>query len=109
MASRLAHFFGPLFTAVAIHSGANADSITLGDRGPEFDCISPQNFSPSHPPCLIIHGGKDHLVPPECGIHFYEELQREGIDSQLLFSMWGRHIWLSWYSEDIFEWFGTHT
>lgn len=109
MTSRLAHYFGPLFTAVAVHSGANADFITLGDQGPEFDCISPQNFSLDHPPCLIIHGGKDHLVPPECGLKFYEELQRGGIDSHLLFCAWGRHIWLSWYNAAIFEWFNTHT
>jgi len=107
MTSRLAHFFGQSFTAVAIHSGANADSITLGDRGPEFDCSSPQNFSPDHPPCLIIHGGKDHLVPPECGVYLYEELQRGGIESQLLFSSWGRHIWLSWFNDAIFDWFST--
>lgn len=109
MTSRLAHYFGPLFTAVAVHSGANADVITLGDWGPEFDCSSPQNFSPNHPPCLIIHGGKDHLVPPECGVHFYEELQRGEIDSHLLFCSWGRHIWLSWYNDAIFDWFTTHT
>ena len=105
MASRIAHFFGFTFASVAIHSGANADCITLTDRGPVFDCASPQNFSSMHPPCLIIHGGKDGLVPPECALHLYDQLQERGVPSELLFSSHGHHIWLPYYNKDIVDWF----
>ena len=107
MTSRIGHTLYDKFRGLIVHSGTNADMIELTNRGPVFDCTSPQNISQTHPPTLIIHGGKDRFVPVDCGIHFHEELLRNGIMSQLLFDPEGGHIWLSTFNEDILEWIGT--
>lgn len=105
MTSRLARTFPRQFSAVAVHSGTDADAITLTWRGPEFDCISPQNFSPQHPPTLVVQGGKDRFVPAACGLHYYEQLQRNNISSALLYNPEGGHIWQGQFNQDILAWF----
>jgi poly(3-hydroxybutyrate) depolymerase len=104
MASRIGHALGTRFQALIVHSGTNADMIEITNRGPVFDCTSPQNISALHPPTLIIHGNKDQLVPVECGIHFHEELLRNGVISKLLLDPDGGHIWLSTFNDDILNW-----
>jgi len=104
MTSHIAHFFGDRFAGVIIHSGANAESITLTDNGPVFNCTMPYEFPVNHSPTLIVHGGADGFVPPECGTHYYNELIRCGFDATLLFDPSEGHIWLSEYNEDILSW-----
>src|SRR6056297_625334 len=105
MTSRLAKEFPDRFSGVLVHSGTDADSITFTSSGPEFDCNSPLNYSKDHPPTLVVHGEKDRLVPYECGLHFFEELQRHNITSSLLTDTDKGHIWLSLQSEDMLQWF----
>ena len=107
MASRLAKEFPDRFSGVLIHSGTDADSITFTKRGPEFDCNSPLNYSKNHPPTLVVHGEKDQLVPYECGLHLFEELQRHNITSSLLTDVEKGHVWLSMQSENMLQWFET--
>jgi len=105
MTSRLAHDVPEIFSAVAVHSGANADSIELTNRGPIFDCTSPQIISPHHPPTIIIHGQEDSLVPYDCGIRFYYDLQHHNISSSILLDEEKGHIWISSFNYDILQWF----
>ena len=104
MTSRIGHVLGIRFQALIVHSGTNADMIRITNHGPVFDCTSPQNISALHPPTLIIHGIKDQLVPVECGVHFHEELLRNGVISKLLLDLDGGHIWLSTFNDDILNW-----
>lgn len=108
MTSRLAKVYPNLFSAVLVHSGTDADSITVTNRGPEFDCESPKKYPINHPPTLVVHGKKDKLVPYECGLHFYEELQRNNITSMLLVDEFSGHVWLSTFSEEMITWLGSH-
>ena len=105
MTSRLALDVPDIFTAMAVHSGSNAEAITLTDRGPIFDCTSPHTIPPNHPPTLIIHGSLDSLVPPEFGIHYHQELQRHDIKTALLLDENTGHIWISNFNDDILHWF----
>ena len=104
MTSLIAHVFSEKVTGVVIHSGTDPDSIILTDRGPVFNCTEPLQFPPDHPPALIVHGGKDTIVPTACGIHYYEELIRCGLNATLLVDPTGNHIWLSEFNEDIVDW-----
>jgi len=103
MTSRIAHFFGSRFKAVAIHSATNADVVNW-----RTDFTSPQNFSHDHPPTLIIQGGKDWMMPAKAAIHFYEELQKNGIPSKLLYKPNGHHIWYSEFDNQILDWFDSY-
>jgi len=104
MTSLIAHVFGARVTGVVIHSGTDPDSIILTDRGPVFNCTEPLQFPPDHPPTLIVHGGQDTIVPTSCGIHYYEELIRYGLNATLLLDPTGNHIWLSDFNQDILDW-----
>lgn len=108
MTSRLAKVFPDRFSAILVHSGADADSITFTYKGPEFDCESPQEYPENHPPTLVVHGQKDTLVPYECGVHFYQELQRNNINSTLLTVEEKGHIWLTSISEDMIRFFQSY-
>ena len=99
MTSRIAHYFGSKVKAIAVHSATNANVLNW-----KYD-FSPQIFSEDHPPTIVIQGGKDKLMPAVAAIHFYEELQRNGIESELLYKSTGHHIWLSEFNDDIFDWF----
>jgi parallel beta-helix repeat protein len=99
MTSRIAHYFGSKIKAIAVHSATNANVLNW-----KYD-FSPQNFSEDHPPTIVIQGGKDTLMPAAAAIHFYEELQRNGIKSELLYKPSGHHIWLSEFNNAIFDWF----
>ena len=105
MTSRLAKTFPHQFSGVLIHSGTDADSITFSELGPEFDCNSSQSYPSNHPPTLVVHGEKDQLVPYDCGLHFYEELQRNNITTSLLTDEERGHIWLSSRSNEMIDWF----
>ncbi|MDG6229218.1 MAG: hypothetical protein QCH96_04580 [Candidatus Thermoplasmatota archaeon] len=104
MTSLIAHVFSKRVSGVVIHSGANPDSIILTDRGPVFNCTKPLQFPLNHPPALIVHGGEDTIVPTACGIHYYEELIRYGLNATLLLDPNGNHIWLSDFNQDIIDW-----
>jgi predicted esterase len=104
MTSRLAKIFPTYFSGLIIHSGTDADSISFTDRGPEFDCDSPQLYSATHPPTLVVHGEKDQLVPYKCGLHLYDELRRNNITASLLTDAEKGHIWLSSRSNEMIEW-----
>jgi poly(3-hydroxybutyrate) depolymerase len=108
MASRIAHASGDRFAGIIVHSGANAEAMTLTERGPVFDCNSSYEFPVNHPPTLIVHGGSDQFVPSECGLHYYDELVRNGFDATLLFDPTGGHIWLSDFNEGILDWIDLH-
>ncbi|MFW6121074.1 MAG: prolyl oligopeptidase family serine peptidase, partial [Petrotogales bacterium] len=106
MTSRIAHFFGSVFKAVAVLSGGNADFVSVPRWGlPKFDVTSPQNFSSNHPPTLVIHGARDRLVPVEAGVHFFEELQNAAIRTHLLLNSKGGHSWQWLFNDKIIEWF----
>ncbi len=104
MASRIALAYGNRIAGIIVHSGANADAITLTDRGPVFNYTVPYEFPEHHSPTLLIHGGADHFVPSECGLHYYDELVRNGFDATLFLDPTGGHIWLSKFNEDILNW-----
>lgn len=108
MVSRIANVFGERFAGVIVHSGAHADAISLTNRGPVFNCTAPYEFPGTHSPTLIIHGGSDKFVPAECGLHYYDELKRNGFDVTLLFDAMGGHIWLSNFNDEILNWTTQH-
>lgn len=105
MTSRIAHYFGSQFKALAVHSGGNADSFKIENFRHIFDCNTEQNISENHPPTLIIHGGKDRLVPANAGINYYNDLLKAGIKSHLIINPNGLHIWQSSFNEKILDWF----
>ena len=108
MCSYIGHHFGNRFNAIAVHSGANSDSILLTNRGPYFDLNGSYNFSSSFPATIIIHGDKDGFVPVQCAEKFYSDLQRNEIPSRLLINQEQGHIWLSQYDFEILDWFKTY-
>ncbi len=105
MCSYIGHHFGNRFNAIAVHSGANSESISLTNRGPYFDLDGSYNFTSSFPPTIIIHGENDGFVPVQCAKNFYSDLQRNNIPSELLINPNEGHIWLSQYDFEILDWF----
>lgn len=105
MCCYIGHFFDNRFNAIAVHSGANSESISLTPRGPFFDLNESYNFSSSYPPTIIIHGEKDDIVPVKCAENFYSDLQRNGIQSKLHIIQDEGHIWISQYNFEILNWF----
>ena len=103
MTSRLARAFPARFTAVAIHSGADATATRLTWLGPILDCTKPLHFPPGYPPTMVIHGRYDDVVPALCGINLYGELQRHGIPSQLVLAENG-HVWQTAHNQGILTW-----
>jgi len=108
MCSRIGLSREVLFNAIALNSGCNADSITLTMRGPIFDLNKTFNLSIHHPPTLIIHGQQDQLVPVECGINYYNDLQKANVSSSLLIDPEQGHIWLKDFNQEILDWFSQH-
>lgn len=108
MCSRIALSPEPLFNAVALHSGCNADSITLTNRGPVFNFTISHNLSATHPPTLIVHGEQDQIVPVEGGKTYHDDLKKAGIQTDILLSEEGGHIWLTEFNDDILHWFQSH-
>lgn len=108
MCSCIGHYFSDYFNAIAVHSGANSETISLTNRGPYFDLDNSYNFSSSFPPTIIIHGRNDNFVPVQCAENFYSDLQRNGIPSKLLISQDEGHIWISKYDYEILEWFNIY-
>ncbi|MDG6219400.1 MAG: prolyl oligopeptidase family serine peptidase, partial [Candidatus Thermoplasmatota archaeon] len=108
MCSRIALSSEQLFNAIALHSGCNADSITLTDRGPVFNFTYSHNISINHPPTLIVHGEQDQIVPVEGGKTYHDDLKKAGIQTDILLSEEGGHIWLSEFNDEILLWFQSH-
>ena len=108
MCSRLALNKEHLFNAIALNSGCNADSITLTNRGPQFDLYSSYNLSVNHPPTLLLHGQKDQLVPVQSAINYYQDLTNASVETQLWIASSQGHIWLSIYNTEILNWFNQH-
>ena len=105
MCSYIGHHFGNRFKAIAVHSGANSESISLTSFGPSFNLNTSYNFSSSFPPTIIIHGENDGFVPVQCAKNFYADLQRNTIPSKLLINQDQGHIWISQYDSEILDWF----
>jgi poly(3-hydroxybutyrate) depolymerase len=108
MCSRIGLSQEDVFNAIALNSGCNADSITLTMRGPIFDLNKTFNLSIHHPPTLILHGQQDQLVPVECGINYYNDLQKANVLSSLLIDPEQGHIWLKDFNQEILDWFSQH-
>ena len=108
MCSRIGISKESLFNAIALNSGCNADSITLTMRGPLFDLNKIFNLSVHHPPTLILHGKQDQLVPVECGMNYYTDLQKANVSSSLLIEPKMGHIWLKDFNQEILDWFSQH-
>jgi poly(3-hydroxybutyrate) depolymerase len=108
MCSYIGHFFNNRFNAIAVHSGANSESISLTPNGPYFDLNGSYNFSSSFPPTIIIHGRNDSFVPIQSAENFYSDLQINHIPSKLLISQDEGHIWISQYDFEILDWFKTY-
>ncbi|MEM2935024.1 MAG: prolyl oligopeptidase family serine peptidase [Candidatus Thermoplasmatota archaeon] len=103
MVSRLAVYCGDKIKAVVVYAGANADYIKITENGPEFDCSSNQSIPHNHSPSLLIHGKRDKIVPYECGLHYYEEMIKNGIYAEFV-SAGGGHRWQFRYNRYIIEW-----
>ena len=108
MCSQIGHYFNNRFNAIAIHSGANSESISLTYLGPSFNLNTSYNFSSSFPPTIIIHGENDGFVPVQCAKNFYADLQRNKIPSKLLINQDEGHIWISQYDSEILDWLTTY-
>ena len=108
MCSRLALSYDPIFSAMAINSGCNAQSITLTKFGPIFNFTTQYSISKNHPPTLLLHGAQDTIVPLQCATNYYRDLQNSLIDSKLIIEEDLGHIWLKSKNSDILEWFQSH-
>ena len=108
MCSRIGQTFGSKIKGLVIHSGANVDTLEITWKGPFFNISKPLNISANHPPTLIVHGNKDSLVRIECGLHLFNDLQRAGIDSEILVLENGEHIWLNEFTGNILDWIDSH-
>ena len=99
MTSRIGLSLGSYFKALAVHSGAHADSLHPSPI-----------ITNNHPPTLIIHGANDQLVPASLGQDLYKELLQNNITTHLLINPWGRHIWQPLFNQTILNWFsyGSH-
>jgi poly(3-hydroxybutyrate) depolymerase len=108
MCSYIGHYFDDRFNAIAVHSGANSESISIASRGPIFDLNGLYNFSSNYPPTIIIHGNNDNIVPIDCANNFFSDLQRNNIQSRLLINIDEGHNWILQYDYEILDWFKTH-
>jgi acetyl esterase/lipase len=56
--------------------------------------LSPaQNISKNTPPCMIIHGDKDELVPMQQSTLFLDKLKAQGVTAELIVKKGGGHGW----------------
>jgi len=56
--------------------------------------LSPaQNISKNTPPCLIIHGDKDELVPIQQATIFLDKLKAQGVTAELIVKKGAAHGW----------------
>ncbi len=108
MCSRIGQTIGSKIKGLVIHSGANANTLKLTWRGPVFDLSKPLDIPIDHPPSLVVHGNNDSVVRIECGLHLFNDLQRAGIDCELLVSENGEHIWLNEFTDSILDWLDAH-
>ena len=108
MCSHLANSYDPVFSAIAINSGCNAQAITLTKFGPSFNFTAQYSISKNHPPTLLIHGAQDTIVPLQCATNYYMDLQQSLIDSKLIIEEDIGHIWLKSKNDDILKWFQSH-
>ncbi len=79
-----------------------------------YERFSPHNFAESFKtPCLVVHGERDFRVPYTQGLEFFTALQRNGVQSKLLFFPDEDHFVRKpqnaelWW-ETIHEWFDEH-
>ena len=109
MCSRIALSDASLFNAISLNSGCNADSISLTKKGPVFDLDQSYNISNKHPPTMIIHGANDKIVPVQCSINYYTDLQKSKVQSNLILASNGGHEWFNSYNDEILSWFKNNT
>jgi acetyl esterase/lipase len=56
--------------------------------------LSPaQHISKNTPPCMIIHGDKDELVPMQQSTLFLDKLKAQGVTAELIVKKGGGHGW----------------
>ena len=108
MCSKMALYFENLFNAIALNSGCNADSIILTKRGPIFNITRSYNISKNHPPSLLLHGEKDKLVPVNCSINYFNDLQKAEVETDLIVNKNEGHVWLQMNNHDILNWFNKY-
>ena len=108
MCSRIGLSTSDIFTAIALNSGCNANSITLTNRGPQFDLTTSFNISSNHPPTFLLHGEQDQLVPVNCSKRYHLDLKKAGIDTDLIIDPDKGHIWLSQQNDELLNWFNSY-
>ena len=102
--SRLAQSYDFGFKGVILNSGCNADSISISNMGPVFNCSTGFNISLFHPPALLIHGKEDKLVSIVCTESYYQDLMDNNIEVTKLIDEDAGHIWLKDYNQLIIDW-----
>jgi len=107
--SRLAQSYDYPFKGIILNSGCNADSISITNSGPIFNCSTGFNISFFHPPTLIIHGKKDRLVSCDCAESYYQDLKDNNVDVTRFIDEDGGHIWLKNYNDLIVDWLKQHS
>ncbi|MCV2503153.1 MAG: prolyl oligopeptidase family serine peptidase [Neisseriaceae bacterium] len=99
--SRMAISFPGQFKALAIQSGSYATCF-----GPA--CIVPKQLPKNHPPTLLLHGGKDIIVPEPTAQAYYRQLKKSGITTEIYVEPSAGHQWLSSSPERIVNWFNQY-
>lgn len=87
------------------HIGSKENLLGPGASKNQIDFFSNDlHVRPNTPPTLLIHSGKDEVVPVENSISFYIELRRHGVSAALHIYSKGEHGFLTYPMFD--EWFG---
>ena len=97
--SRMAISFPGEFLGLAIHSASYATCLG-GIR-----CKIPKKLPASHPPALIVHGGKDPIVPIDTAYDYAQIMRDNGLTVVLYVNESAGHEYFPETPEQIVEWF----
>lgn len=100
MTSRMAVSYPGVFRALADHSGSYATCSAI--------CVVPTPLPANHPPVLFLHGDTDAIVPMSAVQPYFDALQAEGIEAQLVTDPNAGHEWLAAGAATIPAWFTSH-
>lgn len=100
MTSRMAVSYPGVFRALADHSGSYATCSAI--------CVVPTPLPADHPPVLFLHGDTDTIVPASAVQPYFDDLQAQGIEAQLVTDPNAGHEWLAAGATAIPAWFTSH-
>lgn len=109
MTSRMALSYADRFKALVIESGAWATCLGPTNTNPAgLICDTPSPLPAGHPPTLFVHGTADPIVPIFTMRDYYDQLVRDGIETQKIEVRLGSHVFFEVTPDAALAWFESH-